>query len=453
MAIKLSNLLNPGGIGKKLASAALGSVKAGSAAVSVASGVLATAMIAYSGYVLYDTFDTEQRAYNSSVELMQYKPEVVSNNGEPTDGKETLASINKDYRGWLTLNDTNVDYPVVQGPDDLYYASYDVYQNVSLTGAIYLAAGNNRTGSDTYNLIYGHHMDNGAMFGSLDRYRDGGFRSSHRVGTLVTESGVYDLMLFAVAETDAYESQIYTVGNRAGEVKAFLTGDRSGDAGLGTRVLYYDRETAAQADRIVALSTCDSAETYGRLVVFFRMIPRVQPTDTPAPTEGSAETPTPAATEGTPTASPTATPSPTPTATPTPTAEPDPTATPTVRPRTTPVPTTPSPEGPFTLTIRYVYSDGTPAAATYQEQLMPGDTYNVQSPSLAGYVTGTQSVAGTMGSADVTVVVIYLPSGTGPEDGDGDDPYPANGGLVSITDYEVPLGLDNLHAQMGVCVE
>ena len=448
MAIKLSNLLNPGGIGKKLASAALGSVKAGSAAVSVASGVLATAMIAYSGYVLYDTFDTEQRAYNSSVELMQYKPEVVSNNGEPTDGKETLASINKDYRGWLTLNDTNVDYPVVQGPDDLYYASYDVYQNVSLTGAIYLAAGNNRTGSDTYNLIYGHHMDNGAMFGSLDRYRDGGFRSSHRVGTLVTESGVYDLMLFAVAETDAYESQIYTVGNRAGEVKAFLTGDRSGDAGLGTRVLYYDREAAAQADRIVALSTCDSAETNGRLVVFCRMIPRVQPTDTPAPTEESAETPTPAPTGEAPTAAPSATPSPSPTPTAAPTVTPTParrpvvTATPTPRPDTTPIPATPVPEGPFTLTVYYVFLDGTTAVAPYQATLMPGENYDVPTPTLAGYVTARQRVTGTMGYADVTVVVIYLPEDmVGP------------GGLISIEDYEVPLGLDNLHAQMGICIE
>ncbi len=63
----------------------------------------------------------------------------------------------------------------------------------SLTGAIYLAAGNAPDMSDSYNLIYGHHMDNGAMFGGLDRYRARSYFESHREGILVSQSAVYDL--------------------------------------------------------------------------------------------------------------------------------------------------------------------------------------------------------------------------------------------------------------------
>lgn len=53
-----------------------------------------------------------------------------------------LSEINPDYRAWLTIYDTNIDYPVMQGEDDLFYASRDIYKEVSLTGSIYLAAAN-----------------------------------------------------------------------------------------------------------------------------------------------------------------------------------------------------------------------------------------------------------------------------------------------------------------------
>ncbi len=421
-----SNPAPVAGAGKKAVDAVMGLLKAGNGAVSLLAGLLASALILYSGYVLYDSFSTQQRAYSGSWDLLKYKPQIIEDGAEPSEGKETLAEIVRDYRAWLTLYDTNVDYPVVQGQDDLYYASHDIYQNVSLTGAIYLAAANNGKLTDSYNLAYGHHMDNGAMFGGLDDYRDEGYLQSHREGILVSTEAVYDLKVFAVAETDAYESRIYSVGNRAADVKAFLTGDRSQDAGLGTRVLFYDRAEAKKADKILAMSTCDSAETNGRLVVFARMILRDLPTFTPAPTEEPAETPAPsesptAADETEPTA---------PTDKPTPAKAKTPKATPTLNP------------GPFNLEIRYEYVDGTTAAPTHYEKLLTGEDYNVRNPVIPGYVTARIRVQGEMGSQHTVIVVLYIP-----------EEMAEKGETTSIDEYEVPLGMENLHAQMGVCIE
>ena len=240
----------------------------GNSVVSLLSGLLAAVLILYSGYVLYDTFYTQTNAANAW-DLLQYRPELMSDTAVPLSGESTLAAINEDYRAWITLYDTNIDYPVMQGENDLYYASHDIYGNPSLTGAIYLAAGNTRGMSDSYNLIYGHHMDNGAMFGALDSYASTAYVNSHREGVLVATSGVYDLTVFAVARTDAYENQIYSVGNRAYELRRFLESNIGG--GGTTQTLYYDAEVAADADRIVALSTCAAADTNGRLVVFARM--------------------------------------------------------------------------------------------------------------------------------------------------------------------------------------
>ena len=148
-------------------------VGAGMSLLSLLSGLLAAALILYSGYVLYDSFATQERA-KSGWDLLQYKPSIVSNQDQeqPEDVQSLLAEINPDYRAWLTVYDTNIDYPVMQGSDDLYYAYHDIYKESSLTGAIYLAAGNSPDLSDNYNLIYGHHMDNKAMFGGLDLYRE-----------------------------------------------------------------------------------------------------------------------------------------------------------------------------------------------------------------------------------------------------------------------------------------
>ncbi len=237
----------------------------GTSLLSLLSGLLAAVLILYSGYVLYDTFYTSESA-RSSWDLLQYKPQIIDDSPTPLSGENLLTTINDQYRAWLTIEDTNIDYPVMQGDNDLYYASHDIYGEVSLTGSIYLAANNSEDLSDSYNVIYGHHMDNGAMFGALDAYTDEAYFDSHREGTLVSRSAVYDLFAFAVVKTDAYQNEIYSVGNRMDEVIAFIsTADGTGD----TTTLLFDAETAEQATKVVALSTCAAANTNGRLAVFF----------------------------------------------------------------------------------------------------------------------------------------------------------------------------------------
>ena len=250
---------------------------AGNAALSLLSGLLAAALILYSGFVLYDTFYTQASAAKTPYQLLQLKPEIIDDGVMPLSGQDLFATISKDYRAWLTLYETNIDYAVMQGEDNLYYASHDVYGEVSLTGSIYLASGNARNFEDTYNLIYGHHMDNGAMFGGLDEYRSEAYLNAHREGVLVTESAIYDLTVFAVAETDAYESRIYTVGDRIDEVLQYLR--TSLETGEGkTRVLSFDESFLEGSGKIAAFSTCAGAETNGRLVVFAAMNERISGT-------------------------------------------------------------------------------------------------------------------------------------------------------------------------------
>jgi len=249
---------------------------------SLLTGLLAAALIIYSGYVLYDTFYIQSNAGNSW-DLLDLRPQIIEDiDGGTTPLASALADINPDYRAWLTIYDTNIDYPVMQGPNDLYYASRDIYKNTSLTGAIYLAAGNSADLSDNYNLIYGHHMDSTILFGGLDSFTETDYFSSHKTGILISSGSIYDLEIFATVKTDAYEDMVYNVGNRdLAELMEFIVAN----------AVQYDAAAASGAEKIVAFSTCESASTSGRLVVFAKMTlrnttpvtPGEDPTTPPAP--------------------------------------------------------------------------------------------------------------------------------------------------------------------------
>ena len=238
--------------------------KFGGKLTTLLAGLLAAALIIYSGYVLYDTFYIQKNA-GSSWELVELKAQVmedIDDGTSPTAG--SLAEINKDFRAWLTIYDTNIDYPVMQGENDLYYSSHDINQKSSLTGSIYLAARSSSDFSDNYNIVYGHHMDHKILFGGLDSLKDQDYFASHKSGMLIAGNVIYDLEMFAVITTDAYEEAVYTVGNR--DLTSLI-------AFIKDHAVQFDEE-AANASKIIAFSTCESTETNGRLVVFAKMVQR-----------------------------------------------------------------------------------------------------------------------------------------------------------------------------------
>lgn len=240
-------------------------------AYSLLSALLASVLILYSGYVLYDMMYTSNAAFGSAWGMLRYRPEIIEDDDVPLSASE-LASINEDYRAWLTLYDTNIDYPVMQGKDDLWYASHDIYGKTSLTGAIYLAASNSGDFSDAYNLTYGHHMDNRAMFGGIDLYAEGDYIDTHRRGILVTSDKVYDLDVFALIETSAYDDDVYVVSGK--DIDDVLSTIRRKHV-----VMRIDR--ARGAKKILAMSTCESSETNGRRVLFAVMTERDLTTPVP----------------------------------------------------------------------------------------------------------------------------------------------------------------------------
>ena len=226
--------------------------------ISAVISLLIFIIILYSGYAVYDSYYKGSKAFVSA-DLLKYKPSISE---DTRTGFRELRKLNPDVVGWLTINDTNINYPVTQGENDTEYASKDVYGKSALTGSIYLSSENDSDFNDRLNLIYGHHMDNGAMFGDIEKYSDEDFFKSHRKGLLQTPNGNYDLKIFAVVKTDAYDQAIYSVADRSKRhINAVLDY-------LKNNSLYYDRDDSMPVRKIIAMSTCDDAVTLGRTILF-----------------------------------------------------------------------------------------------------------------------------------------------------------------------------------------
>lgn len=198
-------------------------------------------------YSLLDNLWLYNNAQDKSV--LRYRPE---------QGQLLTAErkITEKQVAWITIHDSGVDFPIFQGEDNVEYLNKSPYGDFALSGSIFLDYRNDPAFTDEYNLVYGHHMSGGAMFGSLDEFQDRSFFDRHRDGSLTTETRQYSVRLFAVVSARGDLDILFNPGffSRA----AILDYLRKN----GEIFLEPEDEGA-----ILALSTCAGATDVSRLLV------------------------------------------------------------------------------------------------------------------------------------------------------------------------------------------
>lgn len=204
-------------------------------------------------YALVDSFLVYQHANDDS--LLKFKPGYESDTGDDR-------SIEGKMAAWLTVEDTNIDYPVMQGKNNEEYLNKDPYGDYSLSGSIFLDCRNDPEFTDDYSLIYGHHMEGNHMFGSLHKFLKKKFFQKHKKGNLIVGDTTYDLKIYAVMNAEATQEILFSPTEYSQqEVKAYIRKNAK-----------YCRKRVAKHlsddSRIVALSTCKYPDSVYRVVVF-----------------------------------------------------------------------------------------------------------------------------------------------------------------------------------------
>ena len=238
---------------------------AGDRVVNAIALILFLLLLLYAGYGIWYTHSLQNGSFLPD-ELAQYRPD-----GErPT--LEELMKLNPDVTSWLTMDGTHIDYPVVQGEEDREYLNKSVMGEFSLAGSIFLSSDNKRDFSDTYSLLYGHHIEGGAMFADILEYRDASYFGKHRTGTLwyrTEEPARADrIEVFAVAEAAGNDPSIF------GSPSSVKPADLPGFLDHIKKVsVHYRDGIAGEGDRIIALSTCEDAVSFGRVILFGKLVP------------------------------------------------------------------------------------------------------------------------------------------------------------------------------------
>ncbi len=174
---------------------------------------------------------------------------------------KALKKINKETKAYLTVKNTEISYPVVQHSDNNFYLKYDFYKKKTSMGWVYFDYRNNAPNLDDNNIIYGHSMKNGTMFGTLFRVLNSSWRKNkdNMIINLDTEKEHYKFKIFSTYKVDYTTDYLKINFNTDEEKESFIKMIRG-------RSIFKSSESVTAKDKILTLSTCTGGSNR-RLVV------------------------------------------------------------------------------------------------------------------------------------------------------------------------------------------
>jgi sortase B len=236
--------------------------------------VLLIATIVISSYFIYKELKQNKKQEETFEELI----EIIENSNENNKKEDEielrqLYEINNDLVGWLKIENTTIDYPVMKSKIKNYYLKKDFYKNYSSYGTPFLSEGCNISESDNL-IIYGHHMKNRKMFGCLEDYKSQEFYEENKIIEFYILNGDETIKtnyeIFAVFKTVVYTSNCFKYYNcidfcNENEFNSFV--DKVQDISI-----YKTNIIPKYGDKFITLSTCEYSNKNGRLVVIARKV-------------------------------------------------------------------------------------------------------------------------------------------------------------------------------------
>lgn len=251
----------------------------------IAGAAVFAVLFLFSGFMLCREYLDEKKsteAFDDVAQLVVETPSAPESTPEASPDTEPQAEVtafekyanvyaqNSDFIGWISINGTRIDYPVMQtkeNPD--YYLKRNFEKQYSDYGVPYIAESCDVDISDN-SVLYGHHMNNGTMFSDLCKYEDKVFYEQHKTIRFDTLGGYGEYEVLAVFKTVAYSESgfKYYQFSTAADKEQF-----DEYVSKCKELSFYDTGVHAEyGDKLITISTCEYSQTNGRLVVVARKI-------------------------------------------------------------------------------------------------------------------------------------------------------------------------------------
>lgn len=222
-------------------------------------------IIIFSGYKIWkitEVYRDEEKVHNKTLEYRPYEQsDVTDDTGDENPTVSELMAKYPDAVGWLRVPGTMVDYPIVHYSDNDWYLTHDIDGNYAASGSIFMDYRCERNFTSQNTIIYGHHMLNESVFGTLEYFNDEAFFTENRSAFIYLPDKTLELEIFAytVLNPDT-EKEIYNV-RLSGTYFDYIR----------ENARYYRDIGINENDRIVTLSTCAYEFDNARMVLISKI--------------------------------------------------------------------------------------------------------------------------------------------------------------------------------------
>ena len=185
------------------------------------------------------------------------KVREVKNNSN--NFSEELIKINEDYKMWIEVPNTNIDYPVVQDEDNDFYLNHDFNKKESSSGAIFIDYKNN-IDKDKNIVIYGHNMKNKSMFQNLMKFKDEEFWKENKEIILTIDGKRYEYEIFSSYISNVKDVDLKINFKSKDEYLKYIDDIK--------KKSIFNRDIDVKSyDRIITLSTCSYEKDDARMII------------------------------------------------------------------------------------------------------------------------------------------------------------------------------------------
>lgn len=229
--------------------------------------------IIYIGYYLYNRNKDKKENTDilNNIEIDSSK--ITSQKTEKMLKLEELQKENEEIIGWLEIEGTNINYPVLQTKDNDFYLKHNYKKEYSSSGSLFLDKDFDIVNGSSNYLIYGHRNKQGLMFEDLMKYAEEDFYKEHKTIKFTTnkEDATYEILavfysrVYYKSEKNVFRYYYFVNANNEKEYTDFINEAKKAS-------IYDTGVTAEYGEQLLTLSTCEYSQEDGRFAIVAKKI-------------------------------------------------------------------------------------------------------------------------------------------------------------------------------------
>jgi len=232
------------------------------------------AAVTYLAIHFYSSYKNKKLYEDLALSEDTVTEEISRVNADFMQKVKELQQENSDVKGWIRIEGTNINYPLLQGTDNEFYVTHNYKKENSRFGSIFINCNSNIEDVNSNIIIYGHDMQNDTqMFADMLKYKEKEFYEAHPVIRIITEKTdteyeiihVFKSRVFYENETNVFRYYHYYNLDSEEIYSEYLRNCKEIE-------LYNTEVIANYGDQLLTLITCEYSQENGRFVIIARKV-------------------------------------------------------------------------------------------------------------------------------------------------------------------------------------